>query len=180
MTAKKRTKTTQAGTALLELPDGPFAAAQRRAGTAQARATAARNAGGSDASLQRGSSARRLMRPARRAAPLLAFAAAAVIVAALAIGAVPGHAEGPEQGAGMARTAETASAAGDGSGGTEYPADGATSPYGPMCGPAYGGYPAGAPDDPSPEQAANMTARMDALYAEYDAILAEYGYVYMD
>ena len=190
MTPKKRTETTQAGTALLELPDGPFAEARKRAGTAQARAAAARKAGGRDASLQRGSPARRRLRPLRRAAAPLALGVAAVfLVAALAVGAVPGHAEESEQGAGMGRTAGAAGAAiagGDaatisgGGGDAADPADAVPSSYWPVCGPMYGGYPAGASGDPSPEQVANMTARMDALYDEYDAILAEYGFVYRE
>ena len=189
MTAKKRTETTQAGMALLELPDGPFAAARTRAGTAQAGAAAAR-----DASRRPGSPARRRLRPSRRAAvPLVlvaAAAAAAVLVAALAAGAVPGYAEGPEQGAGGMGQAVTAAVAaasdGDeattsgGGAGTADPADAMPPPYGIMCGPMYGGHPAGVADEPSPEQAADMAARMDALYAEYDAILAEYGFVYRE
>ena len=120
---------------------------------------------------------------------MLGAAAAVVLVAALAAGAAPGYAEGTEQGlgGGMGQASATATAAsGDGAAaayngtGTADPADAAAPLYGPVCGPVYGAYHDGTADDPSPAQAANMTARIDALYAEYDAILAEYGFVYRE
>ena len=123
--------------------------------------------------------------PGRRTAAcmVLGAAAAAVLAAALvAAAAIPGHAEAPETGAGgmdplaAAATASNGDAAAS-SGGAAQPAD-AASLYAAACGPLYGGHSELPADEPGAEWAANMTARMDELYAEHDAILAEYGFAY--
>ena len=114
---------------------------------------------------------------------ICAAAAAAVLAAAFAAGAVSAYGEGPEPGADAMAAATSMAAAADGAGagdGAAHPAGGEPAPYMTACGPMYGGHPAGAAGEPSPGQAANMTSRMDALYAEYDAILAGYGFEYRE
>lgn len=44
----------------------------------------------------------------------------------------------------------------------------------------HGGHAAGSAGEQSPAQAADMMSRLDALYAEHDAILAEFGFVYRE
>ena len=121
-------------------------------------------------------------RRARGGSGLLALgaASAAVLVAALAAGAAPGYAEGPELSADDLAMAMSTAAAAGGDGGAAHPAGAAPAPYATICGPMYGGHSAGAAGEPSAAQAANMTSAMDALYAEYDAILAEYGFEYRE
>lgn len=50
----------------------------------------------------------------------------------------------------------------------------------PACGFMHGGHAAGSAGEQSPAQAADMMSRLDALYAEHDAILAEFGFVYRE
>ena len=135
---------------------------------------------------QRTAAPRRRMRPSRGAGACLVLgaAAAAVLAAALVAAAIPGHAAAPETGAGgMDPLAAAATASSGGatasSGGAAQPAD-AASLYAAACGPLYGGHSERPADEPGAERVADMTARMDALYAEHDAILAEYGFVYKE
>ena len=179
MTAQTRTETTQGKTSTTTTTD-------RRA-----RAGAARRRGPARASgWMQGETVvlrhRRAFGPRPRGGSgtlAIGAAAAAVLVAAFAVGAVSVYAEGPEPGADamMAAAASMSAAAGGGGGGGEaHPAGDAAAPYATACGPMYGGSPAGAARGPSPEEAANMTSTMDALYAEYDAILAGYGFEYRE
>ena len=151
--------------------------AQKETETTQETTMAGHEAGAA-ASLRRGPPL-----PGRRTAALLVLGAAAVAVLAAAFAAAavaPGYAAATEPGAGgMDKLDATATAAapygGDGAGEAHFDA---ASPYAAACGPLYGGHhewPAGGQGD---ELAANMTARMDELYAEHDAILAEYGFAY--
>ena len=111
----------------------------------------------------------------------MALGAAAVLVVAFAAGAVSIYAAGPGPDADdMAAAMSTSAAATASDGGTAYPAGDSPATYATVCGPMYGGHAAGSAGEPSPEQAANMTSRMNALYAEHDAILAEYGFVYRE
>ena len=147
--------------------------AQRRTETTHSKTTARRRAGTA-------ASGRRSRPIPRRgtAGPLLFGAAvAAVLVAALAAGSLSAYAAGPGQGAGGEGQYSTAANA---TGDEAYPTVAAPPVHESVCGLAYGGHPDGAPAAPSPAQIANMTSRIDALYAEYDAILAEYGFVYRE
>lgn len=147
--------------------------AQRRTETTHSKTTARRRAGTA-------ASGRRSLPVPKRgpAGPLvLGAAVAAVLVAALAAGSLSAYAAGPEQGAGGEGQGSTAPGA---TGDAAYLTDAAPSAYESVCGFAYGWHPDGAPAAPSPAQIANMTSRIDALYAEYDAIMAEYGFVYSE
>ena len=172
MTEQKRTETTHSETT-----------ARRKAGaTASLRRGPPRPPGPRAAAAEQAARRRRgRSAPSRGAAgpTALGAAAAAVLVAALAAAALPAYAAGPGQGSGgMFPDSAAANAAADAD--AAHPYDAAPSAYEPVCGHAYGGQPDGAAATPSPAQVANMTSRIEALYAEYDAILAEYGFVYRE
>ena len=172
MTEQKRTETTHSETA-----------ARRKAGaTASPRRGPPRPLGPRAAAAEQAARRRRgRSAPLRRAAgpTALGAAAAAVLVAALAAAALPAYAAGPWQGSG-GMVPDSAAANADADADAAYPSDAAPAAYEPVCGHAYGGHPDGAAATPSPAQVANMTSRIEALHAEYDAILAEYGFVYRE
>ena len=147
--------------------------AQRRTETTHSKTTARRRAG----TAASGRRSRPIPRRGAAGPLVLGAAVAAVLVAALAAGSLSAYAAGPEQGAGGEGHGSTAANA---TGDAAYPTVAAPSVHESVCGLAYGGHPDGAPAAPSPAQVANMTSRIDALYAEYDAILAEYGFVYRE